>query len=673
MSRFEDSPERGSHRLLKTSIILITGLLILKECVLSDDPEVPDFGDRPAWCVDLTENDTFSLRVTEVPDDSEGPEEHAPDFTAIGFVEHPVQGEDEELRKLAECYFEDPNQGLAAAIAGGTANTKNRLFLTLTNPFRTKKGSGQDIAESLLLSESVAESAAKKSERAKINTDIVPFQPEIEAPRGGTLSFVVKHDTLSAIARTSGVTLGQLLGQNSETFTDSKESTNMIFPGMIVRVPKKAPIETPVDPTERRIKAITEFINQYGETFIDRLDGKLPVDAVITQAIHESGFGLSPLAVDAHNFFGIKAGKGWEGETYDKQTFEELTPAQAKTCFATDPTCKKMQELDNGNIVVSKIAVFRKYKDLAACLDDYFVKIRKGYPDAAAADSANYLALLVDKDDPKENRWATDSKYADRLKELHALVIPVFQAFLDMPDNEPVEPTEPNVPNKFPIASPDKVELSQKYIDSLKDVSLSREGYDRAIANIFDATKIVDAHPNGVGFHKLLNPPQDIEMVTNHFTAVLLGDKDPAKFAEHYLNGAKGKGMHFAVMRDGTIVRFVNPNLADRPSQNPPYNQIAVAAEVDADTQDNITPEQTEALIYLNWMVLKQAGLQNLPLKNTVYGHAQLRMADGIVKGTTDASGKKGTFDERSDWPTREMAAYIDLMERGIASGALPQ
>jgi hypothetical protein len=41
----------------------------------------------------------------------------------------------------------------------------------------------------------------------------------------------------------------------------------------------------------------------------------IPVSAILAQAAHETGWGGSTLALQGHNLFGIKAGKGWTGQT----------------------------------------------------------------------------------------------------------------------------------------------------------------------------------------------------------------------------------------------------------------------------------------------------------------------------------------------------------------------
>ena len=50
------------------------------------------------------------------------------------------------------------------------------------------------------------------------------------------------------------------------------------------------------------------------------------VSAAIAQACLESGYGLSRLAWQYHNYFGLKCGKSWTGAFANMRTNEEYTP-----------------------------------------------------------------------------------------------------------------------------------------------------------------------------------------------------------------------------------------------------------------------------------------------------------------------------------------------------------
>lgn len=50
----------------------------------------------------------------------------------------------------------------------------------------------------------------------------------------------------------------------------------------------------------------------------------IPYEAILAQSAHESAWGQSGLTENAFNFFGIKAGSGWEGPVYTTQTWEVI-------------------------------------------------------------------------------------------------------------------------------------------------------------------------------------------------------------------------------------------------------------------------------------------------------------------------------------------------------------
>ena len=70
------------------------------------------------------------------------------------------------------------------------------------------------------------------------------------------------------------------------------------------------------------------FINQiaplcvkYGEAY-----GYKNVSGAIGMACLESGYGLSRLAAEFHNYFGMKCGTKWTGASVNMRTMEEYTP-----------------------------------------------------------------------------------------------------------------------------------------------------------------------------------------------------------------------------------------------------------------------------------------------------------------------------------------------------------
>ena len=108
----------------------------------------------------------------------------------------------------------------------------------------------------------------------------------------------------------------------------------------------------------------------------------------IAQAVLESGFGTTDLAVHAHNFFGLKAGASWQGATYTKDTIE---------CI-------------NGNYV--KVTdTFRKYASLEDCVKGYFEFLQYDrYANLkGVVDNHIFVELL------KQDGYATDERYISKI------------------------------------------------------------------------------------------------------------------------------------------------------------------------------------------------------------------------------------------------------------------
>ena len=113
---------------------------------------------------------------------------------------------------------------------------------------------------------------------------------------------------------------------------------------------------------------------------------------MIAQAIVESGWGQSGLAVNANNLFGMKADDSWTGPTYSSKTREE--DKNGKSYYIT--------------------AKFRKYNTLEESFEDNGQKLREGvswqplrYKGAWIENADNYAQATR----ALTGTYATDSKY----------------------------------------------------------------------------------------------------------------------------------------------------------------------------------------------------------------------------------------------------------------------
>lgn len=138
--------------------------------------------------------------------------------------------------------------------------------------------------------------------------------------------------------------------------------------------------------------AQTEFLNKAAKQAVKAAKkyGTYP-SVMIAQAIVESGWGQSALAVNANNLFGMKA-SGWSGPTYSAKTREE--GKDGKSYYIT--------------------AAFRKYNSFEESFEDNGKKLRNGVTwqplryQGAWLENANTYAEATKA---LTGTYATDSKY----------------------------------------------------------------------------------------------------------------------------------------------------------------------------------------------------------------------------------------------------------------------
>ncbi|EEW68131.1 putative bacterial surface layer protein [Lactobacillus helveticus DSM 20075 = CGMCC 1.1877] len=138
--------------------------------------------------------------------------------------------------------------------------------------------------------------------------------------------------------------------------------------------------------------AQTEFLNKAAKEAVKAAKkyGTYP-SVMIAQAIIESGWGQSGLAVNSNNLFGMKADDSWSGESYLARTREEK---------------------DGKSYYIN--AIFRKYNSLKESFEDNGKKLREGVSwqplryKGAWLENANTYAEATKA---LTGTYATDSKY----------------------------------------------------------------------------------------------------------------------------------------------------------------------------------------------------------------------------------------------------------------------
>jgi hypothetical protein len=139
-------------------------------------------------------------------------------------------------------------------------------------------------------------------------------------------------------------------------------------------------------------KSMEEFVDKYGQMAFDT--GKkygIPYEAILAQGALESTWGRSKLTQQANNFFGIKAGSNWTGETINMQTGEQTSSGAGYTVNAA----------------------FRKYPSPEAGWDGYgqFITQNPRYKEALRhpGDPIAYITAI------RAAGYATDVSYVSKV------------------------------------------------------------------------------------------------------------------------------------------------------------------------------------------------------------------------------------------------------------------
>ena len=153
-------------------------------------------------------------------------------------------------------------------------------------------------------------------------------------------------------------------------------------------------------------KSNTEVVKQLGELAKKNAkDSGILASISCAQAILESGYSRSELAVNANNLFGMKcklSGNTWEGSAWD----------------GTSVYSKVTAEVDDYGIVSEETADFRRYPSLAESFADhsaYLIGARNGnkarYAGIKGMNDFDAVAKLL-----KSGGYATDPAYPEKLK-----------------------------------------------------------------------------------------------------------------------------------------------------------------------------------------------------------------------------------------------------------------
>jgi flagellum-specific peptidoglycan hydrolase FlgJ len=136
-----------------------------------------------------------------------------------------------------------------------------------------------------------------------------------------------------------------------------------------------------------------DYIDNYKELAVVEMHRSgIPASIILAQGLHESNYGLSKLATDANNHFGIKCKAYWVGKTY----------------YHKDDDFNKA-----GKLLES---CFRSYSTALESYVDHsnFLMLTKHYSNLFNYDKTDYKAWAYGL---KESGYATDIAYSEKLIE----------------------------------------------------------------------------------------------------------------------------------------------------------------------------------------------------------------------------------------------------------------
>ena len=217
---------------------------------------------------------------------------------------------------------------------------------------------------------------------------------EMSSGRGlGLADMLVRQlggeDAAARVAPTTGHRLPE-----SSPVAGSGFSLTESIPAKTYRLPKSSPVGSMVPlPTWHDAKSFAIDVWPHAERAAARLD--VAPEAIVAQAALETGWGAHvPQRGDgssSYNLFGIKAGRGWSGESVSKPTLEFV-----------------------GGAARPEVAEFRAYDDVSANFDDYsdMLTANPRYESVGGHgdDIAGFAKAL------QTAGYATDPAYAEKLK-----------------------------------------------------------------------------------------------------------------------------------------------------------------------------------------------------------------------------------------------------------------
>lgn len=303
-----------------------------------------------------------------------------------------------------------------------------------------------------------------------------------------------EYGSISDLAAHTGFSAEQLYAANGKSFPDDEWK-----PGKddVIILPVQNNIDNKPDPTTTttttstpelpkptvdRVAEIRSFREKWFE-YAKSVEDEFGIDrsAVLAQAILESGYGGSELAIDGSNLFGVKAHEGaetnpyWDGTVIQHETTEFLTDEELARPYWQERLVETVAVTDEGLNEVRVNADFRQYADFMDSFLDYGYKITNEeiYSDAAAQigeDPIEYIKEVA------KAGYANDPKYIEK-------VIGLYNVLSELESAGEPEPTpEPPSPGAGDVINPSELDYSD-FPTEERD-SVLRGSINEAAANL---------------------------------------------------------------------------------------------------------------------------------------------------------------------------------------------
>jgi tape measure domain-containing protein len=223
-----------------------------------------------------------------------------------------------------------------------------------------------------------------------------------------TVSTSPKVETLGTAAENAAAALDRM----ATSSTSAVDGSSQAYPGDVTTSGSNAGTAADVPYTssgtsmssiskEQRSKmSNSEWLNAMYASGRESGLNDLQARVMASQAALESGWGKSGLSTKGNNYFGMKAGKSWKGDTI------------------TMPT--KEQRKDGS--VYWENARFRKYSSMGESMADKKRMMERNWPDAVNA--TTWDGAMQGLKNGRYGAYATDIKYASKLSSINAKINP---------------------------------------------------------------------------------------------------------------------------------------------------------------------------------------------------------------------------------------------------------